>query len=91
MLSCADALLSLFAAADIRDSSGGSLPAELDRQHNVRLEQPHILQLLQAAAAVGPGGGVARQGAWGDEGGRETGVGTPPKDYTKPKKKYTNK
>jgi len=60
-----DTLLRLFAAADLRDSCEGSLPPDLDRQHNIRLEHAHIVQVLQAVDIAHP---IA---AGGEEGGTD--------------------
>eukprot|EP00928_Gymnodinium_smaydae_P015603 TRINITY_DN15780_c0_g1_i1.p1 TRINITY_DN15780_c0_g1~~TRINITY_DN15780_c0_g1_i1.p1 ORF type:complete len:448 (+),score=31.01 TRINITY_DN15780_c0_g1_i1:36-1379(+) len=65
-----DALLNLFAAADLRDASLGSLPPDLVRTHAVNVDGQHVLQVLQVVdisqASEQEGGDFG--GAAGEEG-----------------------
>lgn len=70
-----DVLLRLFVSTDLRDSSDGSLPQGLDRQHGILVEGAHIVQILQIVdisrpreddAVVGEGGDGEQQSGTGD-------------------------
>eukprot|EP00913_Durusdinium_trenchii_P012055 g11325.t1 len=50
----ADELLRTLLAADLRDACVGSLPENLDRQHNLRVEGQHFLQILQLVDIANP-------------------------------------
>mmetsp|Transcript_13668 Transcript_13668/g.48223 ORF Transcript_13668/g.48223 Transcript_13668/m.48223 type:complete len:587 (+) Transcript_13668:82-1842(+) len=52
----ASLLLQRLAAADLREASEGSLPAGLDRQHNIIVEGAHLVQLLQIVDISRPRG-----------------------------------
>mmetsp|Transcript_23789 Transcript_23789/g.66455 ORF Transcript_23789/g.66455 Transcript_23789/m.66455 type:complete len:591 (+) Transcript_23789:82-1854(+) len=52
----ASLLLQRLAAADLREASEGSLPAGLDRQHNICVEGAHLVQLLQIVDISRPRG-----------------------------------
>lgn len=47
-------LLQLFAACDLRDACKGTLPPNLDRSHNLRVEGVHVLQVLQTVDIANP-------------------------------------
>lgn len=52
----ASLLLQRLAAADLREASEGSLPAGLDRQHNICVEGTHLVQLVQIVDISRPRG-----------------------------------
>ncbi|CAJ1345203.1 unnamed protein product [Effrenium voratum] len=59
----ADRLLRLLAAADLRDACEGSLPPNLDRQHDLRVEGQHFLQVLHSVDIANPVAADARVGS----------------------------
>lgn len=50
----ASTLLQRLLAADLRDACEGSLPAALERQHNVQLEGQHLVQILEMVDIANP-------------------------------------
>lgn len=54
VIAAADLLLGFLAAADLRDASAGSLPPELSKQHDVRLDGSHLLQVVQVVDIAQP-------------------------------------